>query len=219
MLFSVYLQGWWISSWVTCWCECGQGRQRFQQIQKYVALGFAVIQAVGQLTYIKPYVDDWSIFWFFESTMYLVAGAAILIYVSIWELKFGACALNMLNSLHPGNRLHPLARRARGFVFTKSDALADSVTMLKALENGIFLLKPLAYCDVDCRYHVWVEAWEWNITVDICKYCFLIANLSGSDSYSGSRHRTYCIGRVYRPTLLLCCLVPLQNFSARQRLI
>lgn len=58
-----------------------QGRQRFQQLQKYVALAFAVVQAVGQLTYIRPYVDDWSFYWLFESTSFLVAGASILIYV------------------------------------------------------------------------------------------------------------------------------------------
>lgn len=71
--------------------EGPQGRARFQFIQKIVALVFAVIQAVGQLTYIRPFVEDWSIGWLATSTLELTAGAAILIYVSelIGELQLG----------------------------------------------------------------------------------------------------------------------------------
>lgn len=77
-----------------------QGRQRFQQLQKYVALAFAVVQAVGQLTYIRPYVNDWSLYWLIESTSYLVAGSAILIYVSIWSPRLDLLILLILK-LHP----------------------------------------------------------------------------------------------------------------------
>ncbi|GMH33076.1 hypothetical protein BSKO_00910 [Bryopsis sp. KO-2023] len=71
--------------------EGPQGRQRFQQIQKLAALAFAVVQAVGQLSYIRPFVDDWSIYWLFESTILLAAGASILVWVAdiISELKLG----------------------------------------------------------------------------------------------------------------------------------
>lgn len=40
------------------------------------------LQAVGQLTYIRPYVTDFSPEWLFSSSMALVAGALGLIYVA-----------------------------------------------------------------------------------------------------------------------------------------
>lgn len=41
-----------------------------------------LLQAVGQLTYIRPYVTDFSPEWLFGSSMSLVAGAMALIYVA-----------------------------------------------------------------------------------------------------------------------------------------
>eukprot|EP00803_Ostreobium_quekettii_P009075 evm.model.scf_4157.1 EVM.evm.TU.scf_4157.1 scf_4157:587-7984(-) len=71
--------------------EGPQGRARFQYIQKIVALAFAVVQAVGQLTYIRPFVSDWSLGWLAVGTLELTAGAAVLIYISevIGELQLG----------------------------------------------------------------------------------------------------------------------------------
>ncbi|KAF6263589.1 SecY subunit domain-containing protein [Scenedesmus sp. NREL 46B-D3] len=68
-----------------------QGRARFQYYQKLAAFVFAIAQAVGQLTYIRPYVTDFSPEWLFSSSMALVAGALGLIYVAdtISELKLG----------------------------------------------------------------------------------------------------------------------------------
>lgn len=65
--------------------EGPQGRARFQQYQKLAALGFAVAQATGQLTYLRPYVDDFSGAWLGENVVLLTAGAMILVYVSCWE--------------------------------------------------------------------------------------------------------------------------------------
>ncbi len=62
--------------------EGPQGRARFQQYQKLAALVFAVAQAVGQLTYLRPFVDDFSPGWLAENTVLLTAGAMILVYVS-----------------------------------------------------------------------------------------------------------------------------------------
>lgn len=45
------------------------------------AFAFAVVQAVGQLTFIRTYVEDYSSLWFATSTLQLVAGAMILVYV------------------------------------------------------------------------------------------------------------------------------------------
>lgn len=71
--------------------EGPQGRARFQVYQKLAALGFAVAQAVGQLTYIRPYVDDFSADWLLGSVVTLTAGAMILVHVAdtISELKLG----------------------------------------------------------------------------------------------------------------------------------
>ena len=63
-------------------CEPCQGRARFQLYQKLAALGFAVIQAVGQLNYVRPFVADYNLEWLLTSATCMTAGAMILIYVS-----------------------------------------------------------------------------------------------------------------------------------------
>jgi hypothetical protein len=42
----------------------------------------AVVQAVGQLSYIRPYVDDFTAEWLITNSLTLTAGAMILVYVS-----------------------------------------------------------------------------------------------------------------------------------------
>eukprot|EP00955_Chlamydomonas_euryale_P082111 363670-Chlamydomonas_euryale.AAC.23 len=71
--------------------EGAQGRARFQYYQKLGAFVFAIAQAVGQLTYIRPYVDNFTPEWLFGSTCALVAGAMALVYIAdtISELKLG----------------------------------------------------------------------------------------------------------------------------------
>eukprot|EP00775_Hariotina_reticulata_P012127 gene12127-12265_t len=59
-----------------------QGRARFQYYQKLAAFVFAIAQAVGQLTYIRPYVTDFTPEWLFGSSLALVAD-------TISELKLG----------------------------------------------------------------------------------------------------------------------------------
>jgi hypothetical protein len=58
-----------------------QGRARFQLYQKLLALLAAFIQAVGQLTYIRPFVPDWDVTWLAMNTLTLVAGAMVLVHV------------------------------------------------------------------------------------------------------------------------------------------
>jgi protein transport protein SEC61 subunit alpha len=55
------------------------------------ALGFAVVQAVGQCLYVRPYVEDFSLGWLVESSCVLTAGAMILLYIGevLNELKLG----------------------------------------------------------------------------------------------------------------------------------
>jgi preprotein translocase subunit SecY len=71
--------------------EGPQGQARFQLYQKLLALAFAGVQAAGQLTYVRPYVDDWSPAWAAGAGASLVAGAMILVYVAdtITDLKVG----------------------------------------------------------------------------------------------------------------------------------
>jgi len=68
-----------------------QGRARFQYYQKLAAFVFAIAQAVGQLTYLRPYVSDFTPEWLFGSATALVAGSLSLIYIAdtISELKLG----------------------------------------------------------------------------------------------------------------------------------
>lgn len=71
--------------------EGPQGRARFMQYQKLAALVFAIVQSVGQLTYVRPYVDDFSPEWLVGGVLSLTAGAMILVQVAdaITELKLG----------------------------------------------------------------------------------------------------------------------------------
>ncbi|PNW72115.1 hypothetical protein CHLRE_16g681900v5 [Chlamydomonas reinhardtii] len=71
--------------------EGAQGRAKFQYYQKLMAFAFAIVQAVGQLFYIRPFVDDFSPAWVAGSSTALVAGAMALVYIAdtISELKLG----------------------------------------------------------------------------------------------------------------------------------
>lgn len=61
--------------------EGPQGRARFMLYQKLAALAFAVAQAVGQLTYIRPFVEDFSPEWLAINVVTLTAGAMMLVHV------------------------------------------------------------------------------------------------------------------------------------------
>ncbi|GAX74425.1 hypothetical protein CEUSTIGMA_g1874.t1 [Chlamydomonas eustigma] len=68
-----------------------QGRAKFQYYQKLGAFVFAIMQSVGQLLYIRPFVEDFSPAWLASNTCALTAGALALIYIAdtITELKLG----------------------------------------------------------------------------------------------------------------------------------
>eukprot|EP00891_Asterochloris_glomerata_P001298 jgi/Astpho2/1298/Aster-06174 len=71
--------------------EGTQGRETFKQYQKFAALLFAVGQAVGQLSYIRPFVTDFTPGWLLVNTLTLTAGSMVLIHVAdeIDDLKLG----------------------------------------------------------------------------------------------------------------------------------
>ncbi len=67
------------------------GRRTFAQYQRYGALAFALVQAVGQCLYLRPFVDDFSLGWLAASSLSLTAGAMVLVWLgeAITELKLG----------------------------------------------------------------------------------------------------------------------------------
>jgi len=71
--------------------EGAQGRAKFQYYQKLGAFVFAIVQAAGQLTYIRPFVEDFTPGWLLGNTCALTAGAMALVYIAdtISELKLG----------------------------------------------------------------------------------------------------------------------------------
>ena len=71
--------------------EGSAGRERFQFYQKGLALAFAIVQAYGQLSYVRPFVADWSPAWVAESVLDLTTGAMILIWIAdrIGDMKIG----------------------------------------------------------------------------------------------------------------------------------
>lgn len=69
------------------------GRARFELYQKLASLGFAVAQAVGQLTYLRPYVPDFSLYWLASNSLVLTTGAMILVFVSRAGVGCGRTAM------------------------------------------------------------------------------------------------------------------------------
>ena len=75
------------------------GRRKFQQYQRYGALGFAVVQAVGQCLYVRPFVEDFNLGWLVESSAVLTAGAMILLYIGEVLTELRATARRCSSSL------------------------------------------------------------------------------------------------------------------------
>ena len=67
------------------------GRRQFAQYQRYGALAFGAVQAVGQCLYLRPFVEDFSPAWLATSSLSLTAGAMVLVWLSeaLTELKLG----------------------------------------------------------------------------------------------------------------------------------
>ncbi|KAH9304313.1 hypothetical protein KI387_008717, partial [Taxus chinensis] len=67
------------------------GRKKVLQWTRYASVGFAVVQAIGQVLYIRPYVNDFSTEWVLSSITLLTLGAIVTTYIGekITELKLG----------------------------------------------------------------------------------------------------------------------------------
>jgi preprotein translocase SecY subunit len=82
------------------------GRQRFTQYQKAITLIFALIQALGLLNYLGPFVTDFNAIWLLENTVVLATGAMLLTFLSsvVDQIQLGngtsiLIFINILSSL------------------------------------------------------------------------------------------------------------------------
>lgn len=67
------------------------GRKKVLQWTRYASVGFALVQAIGQVLYIRPYVNDFNTEWVLSSVTLLTLGAIVTTYIGekISDLKLG----------------------------------------------------------------------------------------------------------------------------------
>ncbi|XP_002993375.2 preprotein translocase subunit SCY1, chloroplastic isoform X1 [Selaginella moellendorffii] len=67
------------------------GRKKVLQYTRYASVAFAIFQAIGQVLYIRPYADDFSLGWIFTSISLLTIGAVLTSYIGerISDIKLG----------------------------------------------------------------------------------------------------------------------------------
>ncbi|KAH9806099.1 preprotein translocase subunit SCY1 [Citrus sinensis] len=67
------------------------GRKKVLQYTRYASVGFAIVQAIGQVLYLRPYVNDFSTEWVLTSVTLLTLGSAFTTYIGerISDLKLG----------------------------------------------------------------------------------------------------------------------------------
>ncbi|GAB4838192.1 protein kinase-like protein scy1 [Ancistrocladus abbreviatus] len=67
------------------------GRKKILQYTRYASVGFAIVQAIGQVLYLRPYVNDFSTQWALSSITLLTLGSVFTTYIGerISDLKLG----------------------------------------------------------------------------------------------------------------------------------
>lgn len=67
------------------------GRKKILQYTRYASVGFAIVQAIGQVFYLRPYVNDFSTEWVVSSVTLLTLGSVLTTYIGerISDLKLG----------------------------------------------------------------------------------------------------------------------------------
>lgn len=67
------------------------GRKKILQYTRYASVGFALVQAIGQVLFLRPYVNDFSSEWALSSVILLTLGAVFTTYLGerISDLKLG----------------------------------------------------------------------------------------------------------------------------------
>jgi len=71
--------------------EGESGRKKILQYTRYASVVFAVVQAIGQVLFLRPYVNDFSTEWAASSVILLTLGAVFTTYIGerISDLKLG----------------------------------------------------------------------------------------------------------------------------------
>eukprot|EP00850_Spirogloea_muscicola_P001462 SM000005S17259 [mRNA] locus=s5:992504:995617:- [translate_table: standard] len=67
------------------------GRNKLKRYTQFASIGFAVVQAVGQVFFLRPYVDDFSTSWVATSVAALTLGSVAILWIAeqLSELKLG----------------------------------------------------------------------------------------------------------------------------------
>ncbi|KAJ7979524.1 Preprotein translocase subunit SECY, chloroplastic [Quillaja saponaria] len=67
------------------------GRKKILQYTRYASVGFSIVQAIGQVLYLRPYVNDFSTQWILSSITLLTLGSVLTTYIGkrISDLKLG----------------------------------------------------------------------------------------------------------------------------------
>ncbi|KAM0888445.1 hypothetical protein ACQ4PT_028349 [Festuca glaucescens] len=67
------------------------GRKKILQYTRYASVGFAIVQAIGQVLFLRPYVNDFSTEWVLTSVTLLTLGSVFTTFLgeTISELKLG----------------------------------------------------------------------------------------------------------------------------------
>ncbi|CBI24093.3 unnamed protein product, partial [Vitis vinifera] len=67
------------------------GRKKVLQYTRYASVGFALVQAIGQVLFLRPYVNDFSTQWVLSSVTLLTLGSVLTTYIGerISDLKLG----------------------------------------------------------------------------------------------------------------------------------
>ncbi|KAH7860694.1 hypothetical protein Vadar_016896 [Vaccinium darrowii] len=67
------------------------GRKKILQYTRYASVGFAIVQAIGQVLFLRPYVNDFTMEWALSSVTLLTLGSVLTTYIGerITDLKLG----------------------------------------------------------------------------------------------------------------------------------
>lgn len=67
------------------------GRKKLLQYTRYASVGFAIVQAIGQVLFLRPYANDFTTEWALTSVILLTLGSVFTTYIGeqITELKLG----------------------------------------------------------------------------------------------------------------------------------
>ncbi|XP_073158577.1 preprotein translocase subunit SECY, chloroplastic [Henckelia pumila] len=67
------------------------GRKKVLQYTRYASVGFAIVQAIGQVLFLRPYVNDFSTQWVLSSVIMLTLGSVFTTYIGekITDIKLG----------------------------------------------------------------------------------------------------------------------------------